>query len=161
MLSGAFLFDTEKEKWGSFYHRECPEGEEEKWLACGSLGKHFYLGADGMVAPCQGMCDCGFADHFPSLKEMPLKDILRDSEYVKLSYGTVGDVRRGNEDCKECEYKDRCTGGCRNTALIAGDNYFGVDPEACFFFKNGWEERIRAVAEPAFEAYKSRKTEMS
>lgn len=156
MLGGAFLFEKETGECGSFYHRECPAGKEDDWLACGSLGKSFYLGADGVVAPCQGMCDCGLAKTFPSLKKMPLAEILKDSEYVKLSYGTVGDVRRGNEDCRKCAYTDRCTGGCRNTALICGNHYYDVDREACFFFKNGWEERIRAAAEPALEEYKKR-----
>ena len=32
-----------------------------------------------------------------------------------------------------------------------GDNYFGVDPAACWFFHNGGEERIRAAAQPAYE----------
>ena len=36
---------------------------------------------------------------------------------------------------------------------MAGDNYCGVDPNACYFFKNGWEERIRAAAQPAFDEY--------
>ena len=45
-----------------------------------------------------------------------------------------------------------CAGGCRSAALQADDNYYGVDPGACYFFKNGWEDRIRAVAQPAFDA---------
>ena len=36
---------------------------------------------------------------------------------------------------------------------MAGDNYYAADPENCYFFENGWEERITAAAQPAFEAY--------
>ena len=155
-LSGAFVYEKGSRKFGSFFHREIPKEKEDRTLACPVLGNSFYIGADGAIAPCQGMCDCAFGKNFPSLKEKPLREILSESEYVRYGYATVGDVRRGNSECAECEYKDQCAGGCRNSALIAGDNYYGVDPEACRFFKNGGEERIRAAAGPAFEAYLKR-----
>ena len=153
MMSGAFLYEKGSKNWGIFYHRECPRDKEDERLSCPVLGEAFYIGADGVVAPCQGMCDCAYGRNFPSLKERPLREILTDSDYVKLSYATVGDVRRGNGECVRCEFIDRCAGSCRNSALMAGDNYYGVDPAACYFFKNGWEERIRAAAQPAFDAY--------
>ena len=153
MMSGAFLYEKGSKNWGIFYNRECPEDKEDKLLSCPVLGESFYLGADGMVAPCQGMCDSNFGKNFPTLKEKPLREILTDSDYVEYSYTTVGDVRRGNDECRKCEYIDRCAGSCRNSALLAGDNYYGVDPDACYFFKNGWEERIRAAAQPAFDEY--------
>lgn len=153
MMSGAFLYEKSSDHWGIFYHRECPADQEDKRLSCPVLGESFYIGADGVVAPCQGMCDCDFGKNFPTLKEKPLREILTDSDYVKLSYATVGDVRRGNDACRTCEFIDRCAGSCRNSALLNGDNYYGVDPDACYFFKNGWEERIRAVAQPAFDVY--------
>ena len=66
---------------------------------------------------------------------------------------TVGEVRDRSGKCRECEFIDRCFGGCRNAALMAGDDYYGVDPSICEFFKNGWDKRIREVADPAFEEY--------
>ena len=36
---------------------------------------------------------------------------------------------------------------------MSSDNYYGVDEEACWFFKNRGEERLKAAADPAFEAY--------
>ena len=93
---------------------------------------------------------------FRNLKEKPLREILTASKYVSLSHASVRDVRNGNEDCRRCEYRDRCAGGCRSAALIHGDNYFGPDPDACWFFKNGWEERIKNAAQPSFEAYRNR-----
>ena len=113
----------------------------------------FYIGADGLVSPCQGMCDCDIAQSLSSLYDRPLREILTDSQYVKLSYATVGDVRGGNGECRSCEYVGRCSGGCRNSALIASNGYCGVDPDACSFFRGGWEERIREAAQPAFRRY--------
>ena len=156
MLSGAFMYSPGESDWGSCFHRECSAAEERDVPACGVLQSVFYIGADGMVAPCQGMCDCAFARNLPSLRDHPLREILTDSVYVQLSDTTVGDVRDGNEECRRCEYLDRCAGGCRNSALIVGDNYCGPDPEACFFFKNGWEDRISSAVKPAFEAYLKR-----
>lgn len=157
MMSGAFLYEKDSGKgWGSFYKREVKEEEENEILSCSVLKSVLYIGADGMVAPCQGMCETDAAGSFPSLKEQRLSEILKDSEYVRYSYAKVGDVRR-NSECGKCEYKDRCAGGCRNSALLGEGGYYGPDPEACYFFVNGWEERIKAVAEPAYEAYIKRK----
>ena len=59
---------------------------------------------------------------------MPLSGILKDSDLVTYAYATAGDIRSRNEKCRQCRFADRCTGGCRNTALIAGDDYYGIDP---------------------------------
>lgn len=155
-LSGAFGYRRGSGKWGIFYRRECPPEQENEMPACPVLRTSFYIGADGIVAPCQGMCDSGFADKLPGLRNQPLKEILTDSAHVSLSCASVGDVRRGNKECENCEYKDRCAGGCRNMALTKDGNYYGADPEACWFFRNGGEERIRAAAQPAFEEYLKR-----
>ena len=162
MLSGAFLYDKDSGRnWGIYYRRECPREKEDYAVACPSLKSAFYIGADGVVAPCQGMCDTPFVKHFPSLKEHTLSEILCESDYVKYSYTMVGDVRRGNSECVKCEYIDRCAGGCRNAALLAGGDYYSVDPEVCYFYKNGWEERIKAAAQPAYEDYLRRNTRTS
>ena len=153
MLSGAFAYTPGEREWFAGYRRECAPDQEGRALACGVLGEMFYIGADGLVSPCQGMCDCEIAGSLSSLYDRPLREILTDSEYVRLSYATVGDVRNGNSECRTCEYVGRCSGGCRNSALIAGKGYYGVDPDACSFFRGGWEERIRAAAAPAFAAY--------
>ena len=159
ILGGAFVYFPGAPDYAMNFVRHCSKEKEDKTLTCAVLGKMFYIGADGMVAPCQGMADCEFAKNFPSLKDTPLKEILTDSEYVKLSYTTVKDVREGNEDCRVCPYTDRCTGGCRNSVLISGNNYYGPDPEACFFFRNGWDKRIEEAARPALEAYLNRHPE--
>jgi len=153
MLSGSFMYNPGDPKWGIFYERKISEKAEKKTPSCGVLTHNFYIGADGMVAPCMGMGDCGFAKNFPNLFETPLKDILRDSELIRLSGVTVGEVRDRSGKCRDCEFIDRCFGGCRNAALMAGDDYYGVDPSICEFFKNGWDKRIREVADPAFEEY--------
>ena len=152
-LSGAFAYNKGSHDWMIGYLRKCPRDQENRQPACPVLKDSFYIGADGLVAPCQGMGDCNFSKNLPSLKEMPLHQILTDSTYVHYSYATVGDVRQGNNACLKCDYIDRCAGSCRNSALITSNNYYGVDPDACLFFQNGWEDRIKTAAQPAFEEY--------
>lgn len=155
-LSGAFAYTPGDNEWVIHNEQRCSEKDEGDRLSCDVLAQSFYIGADGLVCPCMGMADCSFADHFPSLKEMGLSDILKDSDLIKYEYTTVKDIRDRNEKCRKCRFADRCTGGCRNSALIAGDDYYGIDPSLCEFFENGWDQRIRDVAQPAFEAYQKR-----
>ena len=153
MMSGSFMYNPGDAEWKIFHEKKCSEEEEKKRPSCGVLIHNFYVGADGVVAPCMGIADCGFAKNLPNLYETPLKELLRDSEFVKWTYATVGEVRDGSGKCRGCEYIDRCTGGCRNAALLAGDNYYGIDPACCEFFQKGWDKRIHEIAQPAFDAY--------
>lgn len=106
-----------------------------------------------------GMDDTSYAVHFPNIFQQPLKEILSDPFFKKYACATVKDVRDANPQCRTCEYIDRCTGGCRISAMLAGDNYYGIDPALCEFFKNGWDQKIAKAAEPAFQAYLRRHPE--
>ena len=157
MLGGAFIYSPGSEDWNIFYNREVPTEKENTSPACGALLNVFYVGADGMIAPCMGMCDCGFSKELPNVFEKPLREILAPGEKLyTLCNATVAQVRDKSGKCRDCKYVDKCAGGCRNSALMADDNYYGVDPECCFFFENGWEERLTAAAQPAFEEYLKR-----
>jgi len=136
--------------------RHVAEEEAAAVPSCGVLQQNFYIGAEGMVAPCIGMCDCNFADQFPNLFETPLKEILRDSEFVTLCAATVKDVRDHNPKCRTCPYLNRCTGGCRNSVLMQGDDYYGIDENLCYFFENGWEDRLTSAIEEPFRMYLQR-----
>ena len=136
--------------------RHVAKEEETTAPSCGVVNQNFYIGAEGMVAPCMGMCDCGFASNFPNLFETPLREILRDSEFTTLTAATVKDIRDHNPKCRECAYVDRCTGGCRNSVLMQGDDYYGIDEKLCEFYENGWEERLTKAAEEPFAAYLKR-----
>ena len=153
MLSGTFCYHKSDEVWSFNSYRPCPAKWEDKVLSCLSIKNTFYVGADGMVAPCMGMCDCGYAKNFPCLYTTPLREILGDSHFMDLCSTTVKQVRDGNDKCRKCQYIDRCTGGCRNSALIESDNFYDVDKAVCFFFQSGWEERLRAVADQHYRAY--------
>ena len=65
----------------------------------------------------------------------------------------MGEIRDRNPKCRSCRYVDRCTGGCRNAALMAGNDYYGIDPDLCWFFEHDGEARIERAAKDAFSAY--------
>ena len=156
MLGGVFMYDPGNARWGAFNLKEVPVEAERDVFACGSLYKTLYIGAEGMVCPCMGMADTEYAEHFPNLFETPLTDILNDSDFTQLYRMTVGDLRDRNPLCRECAHMDLCGGGCRNAALIAGDDYCGIDPGLCWYFKHDGPRRIEAVAKAPFEAYLKR-----
>ena len=153
MLGGAFSYTPGDSEWSMYHVSPCPAEAEDHALSCGILARNFYIGPEGMVAPCMGMADCPVAPHFPNLFETPLRDILQESELVKYCYTTVADVRNGNDKCRKCKYLNRCKGGCRNAALIESGDFYAPVEEACYFFENGWEERIAAAAGRPFEDY--------
>ena len=156
MMADTLMYTKGEDSW-HLYDVKPIEKEAEGFVpSCGVLRHNFYVGADGMVAPCMGMCDCGFAGHFPNLFETPLKEILHDSEFITLTAATVKDIRDHNPQCRECKYVDRCTGGCRNSVLMQCDDYYGIDETLCYFHKNGWEERLTKAAEEPFAAYLKR-----
>ena len=151
MMGDTLMYTPGDDTWRIYDVKKITEEEAKIAPSCGVLLHNFYIGADGMVAPCMGMCD-----HFPNLFKTPLRDILRDSELVKICYTTVEDVRNHNPKCRECRFIDRCTGGCRNSVLMQGNDYFGIDKEVCYFFENGWEERLTQAAEEPFREYLKR-----
>lgn len=156
MLGGSFMYTPGDDHWGIYHEQPCSAEDEGTAPSCGVLLKNFYIGAEGMVVPCMSMGDSGYAPRFPNLFQTPLKEILRESEYTRLARATVKEIRDRSGKCRDCGFIDRCSGGCRAAALFAVDDYYGVDPEICRFFKNGWDKQIREVTQPVFEAYLKR-----
>lgn len=153
MLGGAFMYTPGNPDWRIYNVVECPEEDERSAPSCSIITHDFYIGADGMVCPCMGMADCSYAPNFPNLFKTPLKEILADSDFNNLCQVKIGDIRDHNSKCRQCKYIDRCGGGCRNSALMAGDDYYGIDTNLCWFFENRGDERIKAAAKKPFEAY--------
>ena len=156
MLADTFMYTPGRKEYTFYDVRKCPKEDEDRIPSCGVVTRHFYIGADGMVAPCMGMCDCSYAVNFPNLFKTPLREILHDSKYTELCSATIGDIRNHNPKCRQCRFIDRCTGGCRNSVLMQGDDYYAVDEEVCSFFEGGWDERLTKAAEGPFREYLKR-----
>ncbi len=155
MMADTLTYTPGDREWSFYAVTRCPK-EYEDDPSCGVIVRNFYIGAEGMVAPCMGMGDCGYSKNFPNLFQTPLKEILHDSPFNDLCNVSVGDVRDHNPKCRSCRFVDRCTGGCRNSVLMGCDDYYGIDENLCFFFENGWEERLTKAAEEPFREYLKR-----
>ena len=155
-LDGAFSFFEDDSTAQISYIRPCSEKNEAGRLSCPALGRSFYIGAEGMVAPCMMMADDPYAKNFPNLHTTPLREILGDSELMRLSQVKVADVRNGNDECRKCPHLQKCTGGCRQAALAHTGNYYGPEPAFCTFFRNGWDELIYLAMDQPYRDYLSR-----
>ncbi len=156
ILDGDFNYSKEREEAAIGFIRPCKKENEGIKLSCPSLGTGFYIGAEGMICPCMMMADHPFSENFPNIHKTPLREILGESEFMKLCHVRVKDVRDGNDECRKCEFLDRCSGGCRQAALTQTQNYYGPEKRACEFFKNHWDELIFNAIEGPYKEYLKR-----
>jgi radical SAM protein with 4Fe4S-binding SPASM domain len=84
----------------------------------------------------------------PDLNGMTIAQALSDSLYARLIETPVSALMEHNPLCVSCKRRKDCGGGCRATAIMFSgkDDYLGIDPAACTFFKGGWDDRIRSIA---------------
>ena len=131
------------------------KGKEEAFSQmppCGVIATSLYIGPNGAVTPCMSMCGAEIEGQFPNIFQMPLKDILTDSSYTRLTGYKVKDVFEHNEKCRSCEYRCRCCTGCRAFAVGENSNdYLGIDPITCKILTEGWSDRLNTVADALFE----------
>ena len=47
-----------------------------------------------------------------------------------------------NPECRKCEYRELCCGGCRATAVLDHpDDYLSKDLKTCEYYKGGWKKK--------------------
>lgn len=106
--------------------------------------------------PCMPMTSSPEQYRFPKVQDIGLKQGLSDSLYMTFVNGRVKDLFEANKECASCQYRFRCGGGCRATALIDGEHeLMGCDRMMCMLWKEGYVERIRRTAEDAIERYEN------
>ena len=76
------------------------------------------------------------------------------AEYAAKHPGVVRDVSTKTNRGISANMRD-CLGAARGeyVAILEGDDYYAPSEENCYFFENGWEERITAAAEEPFADY--------
>lgn len=114
-----------------------------KQPVCRSARLNLYIMADGKLLPCIPMTGTHIENEMPDLLTTTLPEAMEDSRYFDLIDLRLGTLLQKNQECDSCEYKLRCGMGCRAQAVQASGDYYGNDPESCFFFKNGYEEKIK------------------
>lgn len=145
MLGGFFMCARGSED----YRIPCKKFDgSEKMLRqpiCGSARNTMYIAADGKLLPCIPLTGLPIQDEMPNILDTGLIKALSDSNYLRAIDTRLCDLLSQNKKCSCCEHKLYCGGGCRASALISDGEYLGCDEYACFFFKNGYEDKIKSI----------------
>lgn len=139
---------------GSRYINIIPDGHgscqrEDKIPACRDACKTPYIDSDGRIVLCNAItgytkaegCDWGnvFRDD--------LHTILREGPFIDQCSRTVGQLKKQNPMCMQCEWVRRCQFGCRAEALAWGGDLNAPDKRMCVFFKQGYYQRFMEIAD--------------
>ena len=142
-LDGFFNYDVPREKLSSWFEKDVEEAHFGKALMCGHVRRGMYVSPTGNVLPCMSMVGGPIEDQFPNMLETPLEDILdRKSAYMDITGFHVSDFMEHNPECRTCEYRSGCCGGCR--AIAVRDHptdYLSKDLDVCRYFRDGWKAR--------------------
>lgn len=123
-----------------------------KRTPCGIVHNTLCIGPNGAVTPCMSMCGTEIEAQFPNIFKTPLRSILRSSSYTQTTLKRVDHILANTSECAECDYRYRCCGGCRASAVGAtGNDYFAKDPVACEMFRGGWVDCCYDLADQYFQ----------
>lgn len=124
--------------------------KSDNYCVCGYIRNYMHIDYDGFVVPCMAMNLAeGGKKHFSHITDKSLKEILNDKAYMDFVSTRLGDYFKANPECDNCEYRNRCGGGCRGMAMFENrdGDFFGIDKSTCKFFKGGYYDRIIALGE--------------
>lgn len=142
-LGGVYHGLKDHALWRSPFRRFSGKSNTLARTVCHSCRIHPYVAADGGLLPCLPMTGTSAGHEMPKLTDTTLSRAMRDSVYFERIDTRVKQLFAENRMCRACAHRLKCGGGCRATALSAGVGYFGADPDACFFFKNGYDEKLQ------------------
>lgn len=104
------------------------------------------ISSSGEVVPCLQMSgwliERGIS--LGNVHKTPLKELVKDSEYLNLATATLFKQIINNDKCSSCDYYKACTGGCPALGLLYSKehfNYYHEDITKCYFFENGYYEK--------------------
>lgn len=142
-LEGFFNYDVNYNEVGSFNEKGIAESKFGKALMCGHVRREMYVSPKGNVLSCMSMVGGPIEDQFPNMLETPLEDILDSkSLYMDIVNYRVSDFMEHNPECRICEYRCLCCGGCRALAVLDHPtDYLAKDEITCKYFKDGWKEK--------------------
>lgn len=144
MLGGFFQTSRNSESYTIPMFK--PEMNLDTFCVCGHARNHMYISPEGRALPCMSLTGMDIQQNYPLVLEHGLRSCLSDSTYLDLITKKAREVINHNERCKECEYANRCCGGCRASALETYPNdIMAIDEAACLIIKGGYVDRINEV----------------
>ncbi len=145
MLGGFFACQKGSDRFQIPCKRHDGTDRMLRQTVCASARTTMYIGADGRLLPCVPLTGSPAEQEMPSITEMGLVDALSDSRYLRAIDTRLDELLEHNEKCRVCEHRLTCGGGCRAGALFTSGDFLGCDEYTCRFFKDNYEERIKAV----------------
>lgn len=121
----------------------------DNYCICGHARNFMQIDYDGYVVPCMPMSYAqGNKKYFSRITDKSLKEILNDETYMNFVSTRLGEYFKRHPECADCEYKNRCGGGCRGMAMYYNrdGDLFGIDKDTCKFFKGGYYDKVVALA---------------
>lgn len=104
------------------------------------------VSSSGEVVPCLQMSGWFLERNISlgNLLKTPLKELVKESDYLNLAMATLFKQIVENDKCGNCKYYKACTGGCPALGLLYSKNgdYYHEDILKCIFFENGWYDKI-------------------
>ena len=142
-LEGFFSYDKGDRAIQPIFEKDIPEEKFAKATMCGHVRRGMYVSPQGHILPCMSMVGGPIEQQFPNMLKTPLEEILdNDSLYMEIVSYTIADFMDHNPECRECEYRSACCGGCR--AIAVRDHptdYLAKDLITCEYYKGGWAKR--------------------
>lgn len=152
-LSGIALLQRGQLPQPSFHGSEKTGSDLNRYL-CNAVRWSCYITPEGRLLPCMPMTDSPEQARFPKIQDIGLQKGLSDSYYMQFATNRVKDLLAVNQECAACEYRFKCCGGCRASALTGPDHaLMGCDRTMCTFWKNGYDQKILEAIRQAEETY--------
>jgi radical SAM protein with 4Fe4S-binding SPASM domain len=145
MLGGFFLCEKDDARGWSIplLKSEREDQGRLRQAVCTHARNTLYISPEGRMLPCLSLSAYDVQYDYPLISNIGLRAGLTDSIYMKLIDTRVEDYLKRNAECGECEYRLRCAGGCRASALGTDPtDIMGPDRAACLLFRGGYIPRI-------------------
>ncbi len=124
-----------------------PDGFDcSRMTLCGHARSQVYISPESRMLPCLSLSSFDeIQKDFPKITDIGLQKGLTDSSYMQLIDMRLDQFFDINKKCGECQYRTRCGGSCRASALAlsGGKDILASDPAACLYFKGGYDQKIR------------------
>ena len=139
---------------GSRYIDIIPDGHgscerEDKIPLCADAYKTPYIDSDGRILLCNATTGYTKAVGWDwgNVFRDDLHTILREGPFIDLCSRTVGQMKKQNPMCMQCEWVRHCQFGCRAEAVAYGGDLDSPDRRMCVFFKQGYYRRFMDIAD--------------
>ena len=114
---------------------------------CNSIRHNFYISDEGRMIPCMALAGSFIEKDMYKLTEYSIDECVQSPTYQKFLNLKADEVIQKNLQCAKCEYLSYCGCGCRGGAITLAEDFYGIEPLRCIFFKNHWPEKIKKTME--------------